>query len=124
MPSYNVSVTWKNVESHRSYFQKKYSRGPNVRINHTDTPDQVTEAIKDYGIMYGDVLYFYNREKKKFSHAGIISEIRTTLSKGVYTSEIRYCGHSIDRKDHSLMKGIARKGISDFDHVLVLRMKK
>lgn len=111
------STSWTTVLDNRKFVRPKLM-GNFTTINR-ETSDKVTKKymekiIKSFNPQVGDIIYFYNREKKKYSHTAVISSVKK--------DDILYSGHSNSCLDKSLRGRLNEN--KTYCHVEICHIKK
>lgn len=99
--------SWISVTHNRSHV-KKYFLRKSANVLPKANTQQYKNFIKKHKPKKGDILYFYNKKKKRYSHTAVISKV----SK----SNIYYSAHSKSRYDVELKEVIKN---SEYSHVEV-----
>lgn len=110
------TTSWTTVLENRKFVRSKLM-GNFTTINR-ETSDKVTKEymekmIKSFNPQVGDIIYFYNREKKKYTHTAIISHVKK--------NDILYSGHTDNCLDKSLMGRLNKN--RDYCHVEICHIK-
>ena len=110
------TTSWTTVLENRKFVRSKLM-GNFTTINR-ETSDKVTKEymakmIESFNPQVGDIIYFYNREKKKYTHTAIISHVKK--------NDILYSGHTDNCLDKSLMGRLNKN--RDYCHVEICHIK-